>query len=104
VDLVDDTAVQHVFPLGAAVARRLVRIAGKVAVLEWPKPFPLLRGGIVNPATKKVDVWWLFDGERSWRVGEISDEQRKLSISGTINDTLLREGIEQGYRPEMHEW
>jgi hypothetical protein len=92
------------FPLGAAVARGLVRIAWKVELPQWAKSFPLLRGGAVNPATRKVDVWWLFDGEKSTRVDEISDEQRKLSMAGTINYTLLRERIEQGYRPEMHDW
>ncbi len=45
-------------------------------------------------------VWWLWDGEKSWKVGEISPAQRKLPIKEVMNDTMLIELIEDGWTPE----
>lgn len=88
------------FPLGAAVHRGIVSIVGNAPIPEKHKPFPLFRDGIANPETKKVEIWWLWDGEKEWPVGEISDEQRRLPIRGVWNDTLLVERIESGWTPE----
>jgi hypothetical protein len=88
------------FPLGAAVNRSLVSIVGNVVVPPEAQAFPTFRGGVANPPTGKVKVWWLWDGEKEWRVGELTAEQRKLSIRGVWNDTLLIERIESGWTPE----
>jgi len=88
------------FPLQAAVNKDLVRIIGNITVPENLKPFPVFRSGTTNPKTKKVAMWWLWDGDREWRVGNLTDEQRKLSFRGTWNDTFLRDRIEAGWRPE----
>ncbi|OWY27051.1 hypothetical protein [Herbaspirillum robiniae] len=84
-------------PLGAAVNRGIVSIVDCAAVPLEAQAFPTFRAGIINPSTKKVDVWWLWDGETEWRVGEIDAEQRKLPIRGVWNDTLLIERIESGW-------
>jgi hypothetical protein len=89
------------FPLGAAVNRSIVSIVGNVAVPLEAQAFPIFRAGVIDPSTRKVNVWWLWDGEREWRVGEITAEQRRLSIRGVWNDTLLVERIESGWTPEM---
>jgi hypothetical protein len=88
------------FPLNAAVDRNIVSIAGNVMVPSEAQAFPIFRDGIVDPATRKVGVWWLWDGEEEWRVGELTAEQRKLSIREVLNDTLLIERIEAGWTPE----
>jgi len=54
----------------------------------------------MNPVTRKVDVWWLWDGQEEWKVGDLTAEQRRLSIRGVWNDTLLRDRLESGWRPE----
>jgi hypothetical protein len=86
------------FPLGAAVNRGIVSIVDNVVVP--PEAFPTFRGGVIDPSTGKVKVWWLWDGEREWRVGELTAEQRRLSFSEVWNDTLLIERIESGWTPE----
>ncbi len=61
---------------------------------------PTFRTGVINPKTGKVDVWWLWDGNREWKIGAISEEQRKFPIRGSWNDTLFIERIEEGWLPE----
>ena len=89
------------FPLGAASARHLVTIVGSFPSPEECRSFPLFRTGVENPSTRKVgDNGWLWDGEREWRVGSLTAEQRRLPIRGIINDTLLTERILSGWRSE----
>jgi hypothetical protein len=88
------------FPLGAAVNRGIVSIVGNVVVPLEAQAFPTFRAGVIDPSTRKVKVWWLWDGEKEWRVGEITAEQRRLPIRGVWNDTLLIERIESGWTPE----
>jgi hypothetical protein len=88
------------FPISQAIAQGIVNIAATVTLPTWAQRFPTFRTGVVNPKTGKVDVWWLWDGEKEWRVGLLSPEQRRLSIRGVINDTLLKERIMTGWRPD----
>ena len=89
------------FPLEAAVRKRIVEVVGHVDVPEHVRDFPVFRGGTVDPKTGKVAVWWLWDGDKSRRVGQLTEEQRKLPIRGVWNDTFLKERIEEGWRPEL---
>jgi hypothetical protein len=86
-------------PLQAAVNRKIFAVVGNCAVPDFAKPFPLFRTGVEDPATRKVKVWWLWDGEKEWKVGDITTEQRKLPLRGIWNDTLLIERIETGWTP-----
>lgn len=88
------------FPLSAAADQGIVLIVDCVALPLEAQTFPTFRAGVVDPATHKVGVWWLWDGEKEWRVGELTAEQRRLSIRGVWNDTLLIERIESGWTPE----
>lgn len=94
-----DVQFSAFFPLGAAARRKLVRIAGWIPVPEKLKAFPMFRDGVANLLTKKVKNWWLWDGHREWCVGDITKEQRAFPLREVWNDTLLRERIEQGWRP-----
>lgn len=88
------------FPLNAAVDQGIVSIVDNVALPTEAQAFPVFRSGVTDPSTRKVGVWWLWDGEKEWRVGDLTAEQRKLSIRGVWNDTLLIERIESGWTPE----
>lgn len=83
------------FPLNAAIARKLVSIVGNVDLPKHLKPFPIFRNGVAEPATKKVQNWWLWDGKREWPVGQITPEQHKMPIRQIVNDTMLRSLIER---------
>jgi hypothetical protein len=87
------------FPVGAALKRGLVELAGSAPVPERARAFPLLRQrGQIRPDGTVVD-WWLWDGERKWQIGRLTPEQRELSIAEVVNDTLLRQRLEEGWRP-----
>lgn len=88
------------FPLGAAVDRGIFSIVDNVAVPLAAQQFPTFRAGVIDPSTRKVGAWWLWNGEDEWRVGELTAEQRKFPIRGVWNDTLLIERVESGWTPE----
>jgi len=88
------------FPAGAAFARGIIRKIGRYAIPDHSKSVPVFRAGVVDPAAGKVVDWWLWDGEKEWRVGSITDEERKLPIRGSLNDTMLIKRIEEGWLPE----
>lgn len=87
------------FPLGAAVARGIVTIVAHEEVPKRCRPFPLFRDGVKNPATGRVETWWLWDGEREWKVGDLKPEQYNLPIRAVWNDTLLIQRIVEGWSP-----
>jgi len=82
-------------PLGAAVHRKIFRVVANETVPEFAEKFPTFRAG--NSISKKVATWWLWDGEKEWRVGTITEEQRKLPIRQICNAAALTERIENGY-------
>jgi hypothetical protein len=91
------------FPLGAAVAQSVVTYVGHEHVPEWLRKFPLFRAaGNRDPRTGKVLDWWLWDGEKSWPIGDLRPEHRDLPIREVLNDTLLAERIADGWTPASY--
>jgi len=96
----DSIAFSCFFPLKAAIDQGIVSVVGNVDVPTALTIFPTFRAGVVDPKTQKVAVWWLWDGEKEWRMDGLTQEQRKLSIRGVWNDTLLVERINACWTPE----
>lgn len=69
-------------------------------VPERARRFPTFKHGRPHPDTGRVEVWWLWDGEREWRVDALDSEQQRYSVSGIISHPVLVERIESGWRPE----
>jgi len=88
------------FPLKAAVNQEIVTVVGYAPVPKEVSAFPTFRAGVMDPATGKVAVWWFWDGEKEWRVGTLTPEQRSMPIRGVCNDTMLVERIVSGWRSE----
>lgn len=88
------------FPVAAASKKGVVQKVANCEVPESARSTPIFRAGIPDPDTGKVDTWWLWDGEREWPVGTITEEQRRLPIRASWNDTLLVQRIEEGWLPE----
>jgi hypothetical protein len=88
------------FPLQVAINRNIFEIVGHGPVPAQAQIFPLFRDAGFIDRSGKVHDWWLWDGEKAWRVRKLSVEQRYLPIREVINDTLLIERIEEGWRPE----
>jgi len=89
------------FLLGLAVRRGYVSIVGNLPVSAPLATFPLFRTGIIDPSSGKVPTWWLWNGESEWPVGQLTAEQKTLSILGIWNHALLVERIEDGYTPDQ---
>ena len=87
------------FPVRAAINRGIFTVVGHEQIAQQNRPFPVFRGGNPDPKTKKVAAWWFWDGEKSWRVGEITAEERKFPLREVWNDTLLVDRIEAGWTP-----
>lgn len=88
------------FPASAALKQGIIQKANSCTVPTHSKETPTFRAGVVDPSTGRVDAWWFWNGEKEWKVGEITEEQRKFPIRGTWNDTLLVQRIEEGWLPE----
>jgi len=89
------------FPLGAAVARDIVGIVAHEEIPERVRPFPLMRAsGGIRDKTGRAMSWWLWNGERDWKIGKLSPEQCKLLIQTIVNDVALVDMIVSGWSPE----
>jgi hypothetical protein len=99
-DLVGETEQFVVFfPLVAAVKGAIVEIVGHEEVPEWAVPFPVFRNGLPD-REGKIHEWWLWDGQKQWKVGNLTSEMRSFPQEEVVNDTRLIEMIETGYRAE----
>ena len=78
----------------------IFEIACNFPIPSGASDFPIFRTGVEDPETRKVKVWWFWDGDKEWKVGDITPEQRKLPLRGNWNDTLLIERIEADWTPE----
>jgi hypothetical protein len=87
------------FPLSAAVNRRIFEIVAHIDVPDRFSKFPLFRAGNADNQGK-VAIWWFWDGEKSWKVGKLNEEQYKMPIQQIVNDTALVKMIEDGWTPE----
>ena len=103
---ISDIAIQPTrfwtfFPVAESLKDSVIQKEGNYPIPVHAQKMPLFRTGVVNPETKRVETWWLWDGEKSWKAGNLTDDQRRLPIRGNWNDTLLKERIEQGWLPEL---
>lgn len=84
------------FPLGAACSRGITTIVANEEVPPAARLFPILRSRVYEGPS-----WWLWDGEREWRVFEQTPEIAALSIHQVVNDTMLADMIADGWSPSQ---
>lgn len=83
---------QIFFPVRAAANRGLVKIVAHEEVPPHAREFPLFKSG-------RPGNWWLWDGEKEWRVGDLSPAQLRLPSREIWNDTMLANRIAAGWSP-----
>jgi hypothetical protein len=88
------------FPVSAALKQGIIQKANGCTIPAHSNETPTFRSGVVDPSTGRVDTWWFWDGKKEWKVGKITEEERKFPIRGSWNDTLLVQRIEEGWLPE----
>src|SRR5262249_41963980 len=87
------------FPLKSELrhADTVFKIIGNEPIPEWAIPFPIFRNGLPD-REGKVNQWWLWDGEKEWKVGKLTPEEvRSYPGLGVANDTALIQMIENGW-------
>jgi hypothetical protein len=87
------------FPLKAELRRKdsVFTIIGNEPIPEYAMPFPVFRNGLPD-CDGNVHDWWLWDGEKEWKVGMLTPEEiRSYPRLGGMNDTALIQMIENGW-------
>lgn len=87
-------------PLAALIRKGSISIVGKAIVPSHARSFPLFRSGVTNPKTRRVETWSLWDGQKTWKIGGLSEEQKKLPIRSIWTEALLFDRVECGWSPE----
>jgi hypothetical protein len=88
------------FPLGAACHRGIAEIIGEAPVPREAQAFPIFRSALPLREGGRGS-WWLWDGVREWRVGGLDPGPRGLPLRGIMNDTLLVERAQSGWRHDQ---
>ena len=71
---------------------------GNFPVPDFAQKFPIFKGSNNMPKTDpKKKIWWLWDGEKEWRVGKLSlEEQKKYPLDKIADGVALVSNIETG--------
>ncbi len=73
-------------------------VVGHLSIPEHCKSFPTFKIGAKDIPTGKTR-WWLWDGKHEWRVDQLDEDQRKLSVGGVWSTSLLVKRLIQGWTP-----
>lgn len=95
----DETRFWTFLPVDALLRAKTIESCGVFDLPVHAKDFPLFRAGL-RDKEGKVSSWWFWDGEKEWQAGDLSEEQKKISIRSILNDTMLIKRIESGWLPE----
>lgn len=82
------------YPVGMAVNDGLIEIVGHAPITPEHARFPIFKNGIENRTTGKIEVWWLWDGKREWRVNALSEIEQGYPRLELITGDLLRKRLE----------
>jgi len=85
------------YPVGSAANAGLVEIVGDAPVSAENGKFPIFKSGVENPVTGQVDIWYLWDGNREWRVGQLSEEMLGYPILEITTGDLLHRRVEANW-------
>jgi hypothetical protein len=85
------------FPLGSAVNRSLLDIVGNFPVPKRHRKLPVFRNAGLGIAEGHQDDWWLWDGQREWRIGALKAKHKALPLAQVITWPVLTDRIESGW-------
>jgi hypothetical protein len=77
------------YPLRAAVNQGLMTPVGRAVVPPERASFPTFKTGQRDPRTGEVAQWWLWDGDREWRVDGLDPAMQELPDRGIFNHEAL---------------
>ncbi|HSI34752.1 MAG TPA: hypothetical protein VK986_14285 [Tepidisphaeraceae bacterium] len=76
-----------------------VSVVANEPVPERCRAYPLFRDGTRDPRTKRLEAWWLWDGTKSWQVGPLTEELRRLPVREIWNFKILADRVGSGWTP-----
>lgn len=85
------------YPVIAACKRGLARVVGKEDVSGFR--FPVMRQPGLRDRDGNVLDWFLWNGEQTWQIHNLTEETKQLSIAAIWNHELLIERIDEGWSP-----
>lgn len=87
------------FPIVAAMRQKLVNRVGVQPVPAFAQKFPIFKQGFPDPKTGKVASWTLWDGEKTWRTQELTEEEKNYPLSRIASLDTLTTRIEEEWTP-----
>jgi hypothetical protein len=84
--------------LQTGIKKDEVKLMGNFLVPEFVQKFPVFRASNNMPKKDPLEkIWWLWDGEKEWKVGKLSfEEQMKYPLKQLCDVTALIGDIETG--------
>lgn len=84
--------------LNQAIKEKEVLFIGNYPIPNFAKKFPIFKNTNTPPkGDQKEAVWSLWDGEKSWRVGKLSEEEQlKYPFHSLCDATALIRDVERG--------
>ncbi|MCB1074837.1 MAG: hypothetical protein KDK59_04805 [Simkania sp.] len=75
-----------------------VNFIGNFPIPEFAQEFPIFKGTNSSPRKPKEEkIWWLWDGEKEWKVGFLSTEEQKMyPLQKLCSISSLIKNIETG--------
>ena len=97
-----DVQFSAFFLLSHAVRLKMVEIVERCDVPDKLEEFPVFRDmGATDFYPKTAKDWRLWDGEKSWKVGDLTEKQRAFPLKGTCNLAMIVSHIEMGWTSEQ---
>ncbi len=85
------------FPLISVVRRKKVSVVGHVEVPKSLSAFPMFRAGVYDPASKTVRQWWLWDGDKEWKVPGLTPDELQYPLRRVGNLASVVDKLESGW-------
>lgn len=84
--------------LDAAIKEKEVSLVGHFSLPSFAQKFPIFKNTNTPPKGNQEEaIWSLWDGEKSWRVGKLSEEEQlKYPFHSLCDATALSIQIERG--------
>jgi len=96
----DSDSFSVFFTLSESLKHDQFRVVGNIELPPDLSKFPLFRTGGVGP-TGKVRTWWLWDGEKQWRIGSLTEAQKSLPCRQIWNIGLMLYRLESRWNWDM---
>ncbi len=85
-------------------ARAVVAIVGTCAIPARNRPVPLFRSPALEPREPGPPPYWtLWDGQRRWRVDQLTAEQWDLPVDGMPHTEVFLDQIVSGWQPRDYD-